>query len=68
MERVYQRLVNSVIQERLQGENIVKSIKTQRLQWYGHIRKMGEEKVVKSENQTLKEQEVDSKADGRNRY
>ena len=42
---VYQRLMNSEVQERLQGEEIMKAIK--RLQWYGHITRMGEDKVMK---------------------
>ena len=44
VEGVYQRLTNSEVRERLQGEDIVKAIKTQRLWWYGHIRCMGEKK------------------------
>ena len=39
--------MNSEVQERLQGEDIVKAVKTQMLRWYGHIKRMGEEKVVK---------------------
>ena len=38
--------MNSGVQERLQEDDIVKAMKTQRLQWYGHVRKMREEKVV----------------------
>ena len=45
-ETVYQKLMNSDVQERFQGQDIVKNVKTQRLRWYGHIRRMGEEKVV----------------------
>ena len=44
VEGVYQRLMNSEVQERLQVEDIVIAIKTQRLRWYGRIRRMGEEK------------------------
>ena len=47
VEGVCQRLMKSEIQERLQGEDVVKAIKTQRLHWYGHIRRMRKEKVVK---------------------
>ena len=47
VEGVYQRLRDSEVQERFQGEDIEKVIKTQRLRWFGHIRRMGEEKVVK---------------------
>ena len=47
VEGAYQRLMNSEIQERLQGEDIMKTIKTQALRWSGHKRRMGEEKVVK---------------------
>ena len=39
--------MNSEVQERLQGQDIVKAIKTQKLRWYNHIRTMGEDKVVK---------------------
>ena len=46
VEVVYQRLIYSDVQERVQGEDIVKAIKTQRLRWYYHIR-MVQEKVVK---------------------
>ena len=35
------------VQEILQGEDIVKTTKTQRLRWYGHTRRIGEKKVVK---------------------
>ena len=34
---------------KLRGDDIVKAVKTQRLRWCGHIRRMGEEKVVKKE-------------------
>ena len=44
---VYQRLLNSEVQESLQGEHIVKAVKTQRLQRYGYIKRMEEEKAVK---------------------
>ena len=57
---------NSEVQERLQGEDIVKAIKAQRLQRYAHIR-MEEEKAVKKlaeETRTLEEQEEDRKAMG----
>ena len=47
VEGVYQRLVNSGVQGRLQGEDIVKAMKMQMLQWYSHIRRMREEKVMK---------------------
>ena len=47
VEGVYQKLMTSEVQERLQGKDIVKAIKTQRLRWYGHRKNMGEEKVVK---------------------
>ena len=47
VEGIYQRLMNSGVQERLQGEDIVKAIKAESLRWWhGHIRKMGEEKIV----------------------
>ena len=48
VEGVYKRLMNSKVQERLQGENIVKAMKTQRLRWYSHVKSMGEENVVKN--------------------
>ena len=44
IEGVYQRLMNSEVWERLQGEDVVKVIKTQRLR---NIRRIGEEKIVK---------------------
>ena len=46
VEGVYQRLMNSKAQESLQGVDIVKAIMTQRLPWDGHIRRMGEKRVV----------------------
>ena len=61
----------SDVQERLQGEHIVKAINTQRLRWYDHIRRMGEEEVMKKMTESkpdLEEQEEGRKADGRNRY
>ena len=44
---VPQRLMNSEVLERLQGKDIMKATTTQRLRWHGHIKSMGEEKVVK---------------------
>ena len=46
VEGVYQRLMNSEVQKRLQVEDIVEAVKIQRLRWYGHIGRMGEEKIV----------------------
>ena len=43
---VYQRLMNFEIQERLQGEDVVKAIKAQ-MPRYGDRRRMGEEKEMK---------------------
>ena len=39
--------MNSEVQEKLQGQDIVKAIKIQRLRLHGHMRRMGEEKVVR---------------------
>ena len=47
VEGFYQRLMKSEIQESFQAEDVVKALKTQRLRGYGHIRRIGEEKVVK---------------------
>ena len=47
VEGVYQRLMNSEVQEKLQGEDAVKAIKTRRLRWYGHVRRIWEENVMK---------------------
>ena len=43
----YPRQMNSEVHERLRGKDIVNAIKTQRLRSYGHISRMGEEKVVR---------------------
>ena len=71
MEGFYQRLINSEDQERFPEEDIVEAIKTQKLRWYGHIRSMGEEKVVKKVTKwkpTLEEQEEYQRDDGKNKY
>ena len=49
VEGVYQRLMNSEVQKRLQGEDIVKAKKTQRLLWYGHMKRMGEQNREESD-------------------
>ena len=59
-------LMNSEVQERFQGENIVKVMKKQRLRWYSHTRRKGEEEVVKKVIEWKPEQEEDAEVDGRN--
>ena len=43
----FQRSMNSEVQEILQEKDIVKAIKIQRLQWYGQIKRIEEEKVLR---------------------
>ena len=66
VEEVHQKLMNSEVQKRLQEENIVKAIKTQRLQWYDRIRRMGEENVVTEWRPDFRRAREDRKADGKN--
>lgn len=46
-EGIFRRLMNSEIRTILRGEEIVRIIKVQRMRWYGHLKRMGNDKQVK---------------------
>ncbi|KAI4462420.1 hypothetical protein MML48_4g00013485 [Holotrichia oblita] len=51
-EDQYRRLTNQEIREILNGEDIVKEIKSRRIRWYGHINRKDEESITNNEMET----------------